>query len=211
MTRTAKVSNAIDAIICFRGPTICRSASELAIDQSLKAIEALDDQVDPIENAVIENATPQELEGNTSDRAARPFSFTRSFPPGGRCSTSWPVILYQPIQPKFRVYFRDLYDHVGADPRYFGEPARPDLRHSRNLPLGALNRTNDIMKTLTIVTVMFMPMSFIVGFFGMNFFADSLAFQEAELPKSLLFWGLERDHGDFTLFYLDLRAAKKWF
>ena len=44
------------------------------------------------------------------------------------------------------------------------------------------NRTNDIMKTLTMVTVMFMPMSFLVGFFGMNFFGETLAFQ-SPLPK----------------------------
>jgi magnesium transporter len=32
------------------------------------------------------------------------------------------------------------------------------------------NRMNDVMKTLTIVTALFMPLSFVVGFFGMNFF-----------------------------------------
>ncbi len=29
---------------------------------------------------------------------------------------------------------------------------------------------NDIMKTLTIITTVFMPISFVTGFFGMNFF-----------------------------------------
>jgi magnesium transporter len=29
---------------------------------------------------------------------------------------------------------------------------------------------NEIMKTLTIITTVFMPLSFVVGFFGMNFF-----------------------------------------
>ena len=32
------------------------------------------------------------------------------------------------------------------------------------------NRMNDIMKTLTVITTLFMPISFVAGFFGMNFF-----------------------------------------
>ncbi len=32
------------------------------------------------------------------------------------------------------------------------------------------NRMNEVMKTLTIITTLFMPISFITGFFGMNFF-----------------------------------------
>ena len=32
------------------------------------------------------------------------------------------------------------------------------------------NRMNDIMKTLTVITTLFMPISFIASFFGMNFF-----------------------------------------
>ena len=32
------------------------------------------------------------------------------------------------------------------------------------------NRMNEIMRTLTVVTTLFMPISFAAGFFGMNFF-----------------------------------------
>jgi magnesium transporter len=32
------------------------------------------------------------------------------------------------------------------------------------------NRMNDVMKTLTVITTLLMPISFVAGFFGINFF-----------------------------------------
>ncbi len=80
---------------------------------------------------------------------------------------------YKPIQPKHRVYFRDLYDHV-VRIHDISESLRDLISGTLETYLSVVsNRTNDIMKTLTIVTVMFMPMSFLVGFFGMNFFGET--------------------------------------
>ena len=69
-----------------------------------------------------------------------------------------------------RVFFRDVYDHLV---RLY------DITESlRDMVGGVLdthlsvvnNRMNDVMKTLTIITTLFMPLSFLTGFFGMNFF-----------------------------------------
>lgn len=80
---------------------------------------------------------------------------------------------YSQIDPKDRVYFRDVYDHFVR---------LVDLNESlRDLVAGSVdtylsvtsNHTNDIVKALTIVTVLFMPLTFITGFFGMNFFGGN--------------------------------------
>lgn len=66
-------------------------------------------------------------------------------------------------------YFRDVYDHLIRI---------SDLIDSyRDLLSGALdiylttqsNRLNEVMKRLTLVATVFLPLSFLVGFFGQNF------------------------------------------
>jgi magnesium transporter len=81
---------------------------------------------------------------------------------------------FEPIDERDRIYFRDVYDHLV---RMY------DITESvRELVSGALdsylsvvnNRLNDVMKTLTIITTLFMPISFIASFFGMNFFQPTI-------------------------------------
>jgi magnesium transporter len=93
---------------------------------------------------------------------------------------------YAPVLAEHRVYFRDVYDHV-VRVHDIMETQRDLISGALDTYLSAIsNRTNDIMKTLTLVTVMFLPMSFVAGFFGMNFFGETLAFQ-SPLPTRLLF------------------------
>jgi magnesium transporter len=47
------------------------------------------------------------------------------------------------------------------------------------------NRTNDVMKTMTIFTMLFSPLAVITGFFGMNFFAESIVVQTVFGPNML--------------------------
>lgn len=69
------------------------------------------------------------------------------------------------------MYFRDVYDHFM---RLFEiiENLRDLTGNALEIYLSVVNnRMNGIMKTLTVITTLFMPISFLAGFFGMNFFA----------------------------------------
>ena len=67
------------------------------------------------------------------------------------------------------VYYRNVYDHLVR---------MTDLADSyRDMVTGLLdaylsvtsNKLNQVMKVLTIISTIFLPLSFITGFFGMNF------------------------------------------
>jgi magnesium transporter len=76
---------------------------------------------------------------------------------------------YRTIPPPVRIYFRDVYDHL-ARLANLAESTR-DLAGSTIETHLALvnNRMNEIMKILTIMSSIFIPLSFIAGIYGMNF------------------------------------------
>jgi magnesium transporter len=182
---------------------------ELAIDESLKVIEALDEQVDDTQNAVIENATPRNLKAIFRIKRSA-IQLHKTLSPQREVLNRLARDPFKPIQPKHRVYFRDLYDHV-VRIHDISESLRDLISGTLETYLSVVaNRTNDIMKALTIVTLMFMPMTFIVGFFGMNFFGETLAFT-TPLPKGLLFWGSNAIMAISPCFIWIYARKKKWF
>jgi len=68
-----------------------------------------------------------------------------------------------------RHFFRDVHDHFSAFTDSL-EVDRDDLQSLFNAHSTlASQRVNDVMKVLTVVSTIFMPLTFIVGIYGMNF------------------------------------------
>jgi len=69
-------------------------------------------------------------------------------------------------------YFRDVYDHlVGIVD--LTETYRDLTRGTRDIYLNTVSQsTNEVMKVLTVIATVFLPLTFIAGVYGMNF-ADS--------------------------------------
>lgn len=68
-----------------------------------------------------------------------------------------------------RVYLRDCYDHA-VQLIDLLESYRDIAGDVRDYYLSTIsNRMNEIMKTLTVIATIFLPLSFIAGVFGMNF------------------------------------------
>lgn len=66
-------------------------------------------------------------------------------------------------------YFDDLKDHLSRLDERLND-ARELMRHLLDLHINnQSNKMNEIMKTLTLFSAIFIPLSFLTGFFGMNF------------------------------------------
>lgn len=85
------------------------------------------------------------------------------------------------ISPDSRVYIRDVYDHmfqlidVLENYRELGSDLMDIYLSSQS------NRLNEVMKVLTMIATIFMPLSFIVGIFGMNFDREASGWNMPEL------------------------------
>jgi magnesium transporter len=132
-------------------------------------VEEIDEAIDRIEDQVFDRPSPRTLENLFALKRVL-LAMRRILLPQREVLNKLARDDYKVIDPKDRIFFRDIYDHLVR---------LHDLNESlRDLVGGALdtylsvinNRMNEVMKTLTIITTLFMPLTFVTGFFGMNFF-----------------------------------------
>jgi magnesium transporter len=132
-------------------------------------VERIDEAIDEIEDQVFDRPTPRTLERIFTIKRAL-LAMRRILLPQREVLNKLARDDYSVVDQKDRIFFRDIYDHLVR---------LHDVNESmRDLVSGAVdtylsvvnNRMNEVMKTLTIITTIFMPISFLTGFFGMNFF-----------------------------------------
>jgi len=135
-------------------------------------VEALDDKIDEIEAEIFDRPKRDTVEKVFTIKRAVLY-LRRIVAPQREVLNRLARDDIEMIDAKDRVYFRDVYDHYVR--------LYDIIEGVRDLVSGTLdtylsvtnNRMNDIMKTLTVITTLFMPISFLSGFFGMNFFQPS--------------------------------------
>lgn len=73
------------------------------------------------------------------------------------------------VSPALSIYYRDLYDHILRVIEGI-EGFRDTVSGLVDLYMNSIsNRMNEIMKVLTIIATIFIPLTFIAGVYGMNF------------------------------------------
>lgn len=108
------------------------------------------------------------------------------------------------IKESTRIYLRDVYDHTIQVIDAI-ETSRDMLSGMLDIYLSSIsNRMNEIMKFLTIVGTIFIPLTFIVGVYGMNFE------HMPELKWRWGYFGLWAVMSGIAVFMLLYFKRKKW-
>ncbi len=108
------------------------------------------------------------------------------------------------VQPSTKIYLRDLYDHT-IQVIDNVETFRDMIAGILDIYLSSVsNRLNSVMKVLTIIATIFMPLTFLAGIYGMNFkYMPELEWRWG-YP---LIWAIMIGTGVFMLIYF---KKKKW-
>lgn len=139
-------------------------------DTFFPVLERLDDRIERLDTEIFDRATPHQLEEITALRRELVELRRIVTPQRDLLARGIDDILEIPgLEVDSRNYFRDIYDHSIRISDQI-DSYRDLLSGSRDAYLSVVsNRLNQITKQLTVMATIFLPLSFVVGFFGQNF------------------------------------------
>jgi magnesium transporter len=149
------------------------------IDAYYPVIEALGDRLEELEESVLTEASPETLRDLTAIKSTL-LRLRRAVAPQREAVNSMIRDDCDFLSDTVRIYLRDTYDHIVQTSEAV-ESARELVSGLMNTYLSVIsNRMNEVMKVLTIVASIFIPVTFLAGIYGMNF---------ENMPELGLRWG----------------------
>jgi len=140
---------------------------DVIVDAYLPVLDEIAEEIARLETSVLENPAPHTLR-HILRMKRRLVEFRRTA--SGMREVVNTIIRMEVslIDDTLDPYFRDIYDHLVRTVDLI-ETYRDLLTGSLDIYLSATaNRTNDVMKVLTIYGTIALPLVIITGFFGMN-------------------------------------------
>ena len=138
------------------------------VDRYFPALDAFDEAIDGLEDAIIADPTPAVL--NTIFAMKRNVVQLRKvINPQLESFSRLTSESYGVVQADNLIYYRDVHDHLI---RIFEvvDSYRDQMSSALDAYLSMTsNRMNEVMKRLTVVAAIFLPITFLTGVFGMNF------------------------------------------
>lgn len=142
--------------------------SDAVVDGYFPVLDALGDEIDSLEDAVIE--APARARMRRIFEVKRVVVQLRKIvSPQREVYNAVSRRDYPYIDARTAVYFRDVHDHLVRASEVI-DSYRDLVANVLDAYLACIsNRLGQVMKQLTVIATIFMPLAFITGFFGMNF------------------------------------------
>jgi len=147
---------------------IAHALIDAVVDNYFLALERIGEVIEDLQDQVLTDPRPETLQD--IQQAKRDMIFFRK--------SVWPLreavgILGREDSPliteSVRPYLRDIYDHTIQVIDTI-ETFRDLISGTLDVYLSSVsNRMNEVMKVLTIIATIFIPLTFVVGIYGMNF------------------------------------------
>ncbi len=138
------------------------------VDQYFAVLEVLGEKIEALQQTVVADPKPETLKEIHALKRQLLFLRRAVWPLRdvmNNLSRSDCPFLQQPT----KVFFRDVYDHVIQIVDTI-ETLREMVSASLDIYLSSVSyRLNAVMRVLTVITTIFMPLSFIASIYGMNF------------------------------------------
>ena len=143
-------------------------AIDALVDTTFPVLEKLDDEVDVLEDEITAKATQDSLQRiyhlkHTVTELRRFLGAQRDV---------FQALITHGIhlqQQDMTLYYRDVYDHIVRQYET-ADSLRDLLSSAMDVYLSTVsNRLNQTTKALTVIASLFLPLSFLTGFYGMNF------------------------------------------
>ena len=176
---------------------------DIIIDNYFVVLEKVGEDMENLEDMLIKNPEPETLQLIYRLKRSS-IELRKSIWPIREIMSKLQREQSNLIKDELQIYLRDIYDHIFR--------ISDLLENYREIIFGMLdmylssvsNRMNDIMKVLTILSTVFMPISFLAGFYGMNFLNMPELSQPLAYPILIFMMVL------ITLVMLYFFKRKKW-
>ena len=138
------------------------------VDQYFVVLEKLGDKIEEMEDRILEESGA-EVAHQIHELKREMILMRKSIWPLRETISALERIECNYIKDSTRLFIKDLYDHT-IQVIDSVESYRDILGGLLEIYLASVsNRMNEVMKVLTIISTIFIPLTFIVGIYGMNF------------------------------------------
>jgi magnesium transporter len=165
---------------------LCHAVMDALVDEYMPIIDLMDDEIEWLEDLVLENPTPKIMQRIISLKHSI-VTLRRIISPMREVINRLSRDDFPMIDRQSRIYFRDVYDHL-VRIQDLSDTIRDIVSGTMDIYLNSTSlKLNEVMKALTIVSTIFLPLSFLAGVYGMNFTVQA---PDYNWPYGMLFFWL---------------------